>query len=86
MRKFSHKINNKEGLHARPAGALLTAAKQYACEIDIVYKAKRVSLKSGVFALMALGLKYGEDISIEFTGIDENEAFDNIQKLINELL
>ncbi len=86
MRKFSHRIKNKEGLHARPAGALLTAAKQYACEINIIYKSKQVSLKSGVFALMALGLKYDEDISIQFNGIDEDEAFEQIQKLVIELL
>lgn len=86
MQGFSHIIKNPEGLHARPAGAIIKCASGFGCTIDISCKGKQASLKGGIFGLMGLGLRCGDAIEIRCDGEGEAEAVAALKKLAEELL
>lgn len=86
MQGFSYTIKNPEGLHARPAGAIIKSACEFGCTIDIMCKGKKASLKGGIFALMGLGIRNGDAIEIRCDGEDEAKAVETLKKLIEELL
>lgn len=73
MRTFSYTIKDALGIHARPAGMLAKTAKSYESEITIEKDGKSVSCK-GLLALMGLGVKYGDTITVTISGTDEMQA------------
>ena len=66
-------IQDEVGLHARPAGLLAKEAKKYASEIKIASKGKEAEAGK-IMALMALGVKKGEEVVITVAGPDEEMA------------
>ncbi|MBO8414792.1 MAG: HPr family phosphocarrier protein [Proteobacteria bacterium] len=85
MKKFSYIIKNKEGVHARPAGELIKTAGEFRANIELQAKGQTVSLKGGIFALMGLGLRSGEEIDVVCSGPDEAEAFAAVKAKVEEL-
>lgn len=73
MKTITHTISDPQGLHARPAGMLVKEAKKYPCAIDIIYNGKRADTRK-MFALMGLGIKGGETITISIEGEQEEQA------------
>ena len=51
MKQFAYTIKDENGIHARPAGQLVQAAKAYQSEITITSGDKSASAKK-LFALM----------------------------------
>lgn len=86
MKTFDYTIKNPEGLHARPAGALIKECSAFSSQIDISAHGQTVSLKGGIFSLMSLGLRRGDTISVKFTGEDEEKAFEKIKESIMSTL
>lgn len=87
MPSFYYRILNKEGLHARPASAIIKLSQNYLSDITIEAKGQTISLKSGgVFALMGLGLRDGDEITIRCEGKDANEALKAIETIVKELI
>lgn len=83
MKTFEYTIKAKDGLHARPAGALVNEAKKFSCEIVAKKDDKEASVKK-LFALMKLGVKQNDTISVTFDGADEEEAYKVITAMIGE--
>ncbi len=75
-------INNDHGLHARPAGQLVNVASEFNSTITVKKEDKSASAK-GLFALMGLGIKSGENIKIEIEGTDERVACDAIKSFLD---
>ncbi|MDD7286175.1 MAG: HPr family phosphocarrier protein, partial [Succinivibrio sp.] len=50
MEKITYTIKDRDGVHARPAGAILKAISGYDSKITLIYKDKQVDLKGGIFA------------------------------------
>ncbi len=73
MRTFSYTIKDELGLHARPAGLLAKAAKRYDSEITLTKGEKTVGCTK-LMALMGLGIKCGETVTITVSGDDEEAA------------
>jgi phosphocarrier protein FPr/phosphocarrier protein len=69
------------GLHARPAAVLANAAKRFSCEIALVRGGRRVNARS-VAALMSLGAKCADTVTITASGADAAEAVDALAVLI----
>lgn len=86
MKTFDYTIKNPEGVHARPAGALIKECSTFQCQIELSAKGQTISVKSGIFALMSLGLRYGDTVSLKFNGSDEEQALEKISALISEIL
>ena len=73
-------IKNNSGLHARPSGLLAKTASLYKSEITLSYNGKTTSAKS-IINVLSLGLKYQNQVTLNVTGEDEEEAFKAIVDL-----
>lgn len=74
-------IQNKVGLHSRPATCFVQKANEYKSSIYIEKEEKRVNAKS-LLGILSLGVLQGMKISIIADGVDEEEAVDAIKSLI----
>ena len=70
MKQFTITIQDKEGLHARPAGLLSKAAKGFQCAVTLTKGEKTADLKK-IFAVMGLAVKGGDSITVACDGADE---------------
>lgn len=70
-RKFV--VQNKLGLHARPAGNFTKIASKFNSVITVMNGEKKCNPKS-LISVLAACIKYGHEIEIICEGEDENEA------------
>ena len=70
MKSFKYVITDEVGIHARPAGILVKEAKKYASTITIA-KGEKKADATRLMALMGLGVKCGEEVTVEVSGDDE---------------
>ena len=73
MKSFSYVIQDPVGIHARPAGVLVQEARKYQSDLQLASAGKTADLKR-IFALMALGVKQGMEVTVTATGEDETQA------------
>ena len=85
MKEFTYVITDPEGIHARPAGDLVKAAKGFSCAINMTKDGKSCDCKK-IFAVMGLGVKNGNEVTITFDGEDEEAACDAVSKFMQENL
>lgn len=76
-------INNPTGLHLRPAGNLCKEAVKYKSKIQFNYRNNTTNAKS-VLSVLAACVKQGESIELVIEGDDEEEAMENITRVIEE--
>ncbi|MGC8721948.1 MAG: HPr family phosphocarrier protein [Caldisericaceae bacterium] len=76
-------IQNKVGLHARPAAVLVQTANRFKSNITIAKDGRVVSAKS-IIGVLSLGAEKGCVITVETEGVDEQEAMKSIETLVNE--
>ncbi len=77
------KIENKLGIHARPASLFVKTAGQFESDIRIEKDAVEVNGKS-IMSVMMLAAEKGSEITITAEGVDEKEAIDSLIKLVEE--
>ncbi|MBS4534791.1 HPr family phosphocarrier protein [Clostridium sp. D2Q-14] len=78
-------VNNKIGLHARPAALFVQTASKFLSKISIEKDGKKINGKS-IMGVMALGVCQGDTIIIAASGEDEKKAVDDLENLlINKL-
>lgn len=85
MREYKYVITDPEGIHARPAGELVKAAKAFACDIKLVRDGKAGDCKR-IFGLMGMGVKNGQEVTLTFEGADEDAACEAMSKFMQENL
>ncbi|MGL4342978.1 MAG: HPr family phosphocarrier protein [Metamycoplasmataceae bacterium] len=78
MAKFTAKIIDPVGLHARPASITVQVASKFVSDIKIKSGSKEGNLKS-IMNIMALGIKSGDEFTVEANGTDAEEAIKAIQ-------
>lgn len=83
MGKLTVKITDPVGLHARPASIVVSAASKFASDIKISSEGKSGNLKS-IMNVMALGVKQGQEVTIEAKGADADKAIAEIKKAMKE--
>ena len=66
-------LQNKHGLHARPATAFVELAKKFKSDITILYDGQEVDGKS-IISILTLGLGQGAKITIKAIGKDAQKA------------
>ncbi len=71
MKKFEYTINDPVGIHARPAGLLAKEAKALGSTVTIATADGRSATASKLMALMGLGIKQGDTVSVIIEGGDE---------------
>ncbi len=85
MKEFKYVITDPEGIHARPAGMLVKAAKEYACDIKLAKGTKAMSCKA-IFGVMGLAAKKGDEVTLTFDGADEEAAYAALSQFMQENL
>lgn len=85
MKTFDYTIKDELGIHARPAGIIAKAAKGFESEITITKAGKTVGAAK-LMALMGLGVKCGDTVTVTVNGADEDEAFEQIKTLFESNL
>lgn len=83
MIKFTHKIKNSVGLHARPAKMLVMTAKKLDSIITVSYNNKTV-LATSLIKLISLGATTGVEIEISIENGNEENSYKTIKKLLDE--
>ena len=74
-------VQNKVGLHARPATFFIQKANEYKSSIRVEREDRRVNAKS-LLGVLSLGIVGGTTISIIADGADEEAAVDGLVKLV----
>jgi len=86
MQQFVYKIKDRDGVHARPAGAIIRTASANKSEVCVECHGKKISLKSGIFALMGLSIHCGEDVTVTCEGEDEEVAISAMKDAFEKYL
>jgi phosphotransferase system HPr (HPr) family protein len=78
--ELSIKVQNEDGLHARPAGILAKAISQFTSKVDLAIGEKKVNAKS-IMSIMSLGLKGGDEVRFFAEGDDASSVIEKIKNL-----
>jgi phosphocarrier protein len=81
MKSIKQTLENKNGLHARPAALFVNEAQKYESEITIDFEQKSANAKS-LLSILGLGVGYNNIITIKADGPDEQLALNNLVKLL----
>jgi phosphotransferase system HPr (HPr) family protein len=82
MEKLTIKLNNPEGLHARPAAIFVQVASKYLSDLEIEAHGVKVNGKS-IIGIMSLGAFHGEEITLTAKGQDEKQMIQALKALID---
>ena len=83
MKQFQYTIKDELGVHARPAGLLVKLVKGYASTATLEKDGKTCDLRK-LMALMGMGVKQGDTVTVKVEGDDEAAAAEAIQKFLSE--
>ncbi len=85
MKQFNYTIKDELGIHARPAGLLVKEAQKFSSSITVAKDGKSADGKK-LFALMGLGVKCGNEITVTCDGADEETAVTALETFISDNL
>ena len=85
MKQFTYTITDPVGIHARPAGLFVKQAGKFSSKITIA-KGEKTGDAKRIFAVMGLGAKMGETVTITCDGPDEAEAAASLEAFLKENL
>ncbi len=75
------RIENKLGLHARPASLFVKNASRFESDIKLIKDGIEVNGKS-IMGVMMLAAEMGSEITIKIDGADEEKAMKTLVKLV----
>ncbi len=81
MNSESILVQNKTGLHARPAAAFVQTAAKFKSNITIEKEGKKANAKS-MLSLLSIGASMGSTVTITAEGEDESQAVAALVELI----
>lgn len=71
MKQFTYTIQDQVGIHARPAGMLVKAAKALDSVVMIEKADGKSAAATKLMAVMGLGVKCGDTVTVKVEGGDE---------------
>ena len=71
MKSFDYIITDPVGIHARPAGILVKEVKNYTDSVVTLTKGNKTVNLLKLMALMQLGVKQGDTVTVSVEGGDE---------------
>jgi len=81
-RRITVTVNNKLGMHARPAMAFVDVANQYQAHVTVHRDDQAVDGKS-IMQMMMLAATQGTELDIEAEGPDADDALQALEALVN---
>lgn len=86
MKKFSYTVQDATGIHARPAGLLVKAAKVLDSTVALENVAGKSAVATKLMAVMGLGIKQGDTVTVTVEGGDEEASIAAMEKFFSENL
>ena len=86
MKQFQYIVTDPMGIHARPAGLLVKAAKPLNSTITIEKEGGKSANASKLMAVMGLAIKAGNTVTVTVEGGDEEANFEIMEKFFQENL
>ena len=94
MKQFTYTITDPVGIHARPAGLLAKAAKAYQSTITLQKGEKSANVTRlmasvnarKVMALVGMGVKCGDTVTVSAEGADEDTAIAEMETFFQQNL
>lgn len=83
MKQLIVKVQGEAGLHARPAGVLVKKAGEFSSKITLEKDEKAIDAKR-LLAVLSLGAKQGDELTITVEGSDEEAALEAVKAVIEE--
>ena len=81
MKSFSYTVKDELGIHARPAGMLVKEVKNFQSKVTLEKDGKSVDA-SRLMAVMGMGVKKNQTVTVTVEGDDEDAACEAIKALI----
>ena len=75
-------VQNRAGIHARPAAIIAQTSNKFESEIMIIKDDAEVNAKS-IMGIIAMGAGYNTQLTFRVEGPDESEAAAIIEELFN---
>ena len=85
MKESKFIIKSEHGIHARPAGKIVTESNKYKSNISILKSSKMGNAKS-ILSVLSLVLIKGDEIIIRAEGEDELTAVDALVKIFEGIV
>lgn len=83
MKEFQYTIKDACGIHARPAGLLVKTVKGFGSTATLEKNGKTCDMRK-LMALMGMGVKQGDTITVKVEGDDEDVAAAAIEQFLSE--
>ncbi len=84
MRSFNYVVKDEVGIHARPAGILAKEVKNYADSKITIRKGDKEAEAKKLMAVMGLGVKCGDEVTVTVDGGDEDAVFEKVKTFFEE--
>ncbi|MBD5133462.1 MAG: HPr family phosphocarrier protein [Clostridiales bacterium] len=86
MKQFTYTITDPVGIHARPAGLLVKAAKALDSTVTIAKADGKSAVAIKLMALMGLGIKQGDTVTVTIEGGSEDANAAAMEQFFKENL
>lgn len=86
MKQFTYTITDPIGIHARPAGLLVKAAKSLDSAVTIARPDGKSAAATKLMALMGLSVKSGETVTVTVEGGNEEASAAALEQFFKENL
>lgn len=75
-------VNNKQGLHARPAALFVQIANKFDCNVTVKRDKEEVNGKS-IMGIMMLAAERGSEIVVIAEGEDAHKVIEELENLVS---
>jgi phosphocarrier protein len=85
MAKAVVKVMTEVGLHARPAAEFVKAVAASGHLVHITNRTGKKVLGNSILGILSLGIKHGEEITIEVSGLSEESVLESLIAVVSGL-
>mgnify|MGYP002654682019 FL=1 len=85
MAKAVVKVMTEVGLHARPAAEFVKAVAASGHLVQITNRTGKKVLGNSILGILSLGIKHGEEITIEVSGLSEEVVLESLIAVVSGL-
>ena len=86
MKQFQYVITGPIGIHARPAGLLVKAAKALDSTVTVEKVGGKSTVATKLMAVMGLGVKGGDTVTVMVEGGNEEASLQVMEQFFKENL
>ena len=86
MKQFQYVITDPIGIHARPAGLLVKAAKALDSTVTVEKAGGKSTAATKLMAVMGLGVKGGDTVTVMVEGGNEEASLQVMEQFFKENL